>query len=63
MDPAEFTAEADTFWRSDWVYLATAEAQSIDAIKADVKGLALPKSVIDKIYYANARRVFLPPAR
>jgi predicted TIM-barrel fold metal-dependent hydrolase len=62
MDPAQFTAEADAFWRSDWIYLATAEVQSIDAIKADVKGLALPKSVIDKIYYANAKRVFgLPP--
>jgi predicted TIM-barrel fold metal-dependent hydrolase len=58
MDPAQFTAEADTFWRSDWVYLATAEVQPIDAIKADVKGLALPKAVIDKIYYANAKRVF-----
>jgi len=32
--------------------------QHIDAIKADVKGLALPKSVIDKVYYSNARRVF-----
>ena len=32
--------------------------QHIDAIQADVKGLALPKPVIDKIYYSNARRVF-----
>jgi hypothetical protein len=58
MDPAQFAAEADTVWRSDWVYLATSEVQPIDDIKADVKGLALPKPVIDKIYYANARRVF-----
>jgi hypothetical protein len=34
--------------------------QHIDAIKADVKGLALPKSVIDEIYHSNARRVFWP---
>ncbi len=59
VDPAQFTAEADAFWRSDWVYLATAEVQPIEAIKAaEVKGLALPKSVIDKIYHANASRVF-----
>jgi predicted TIM-barrel fold metal-dependent hydrolase len=58
MDPAQFSAEADTFWRSDWVYLATAGVQPIEAIKAEVQGLALPKPVIDKIYYANARRVF-----
>ena len=27
-------------------------------IKADVPGLALPRAVIDKIYYTNAARVF-----
>jgi predicted TIM-barrel fold metal-dependent hydrolase len=63
VDAAEFPKEADAFWRSDWSYLATANMQHIDAIEADVTGLALPKRVIDKIYYLNARRVFLPPAR
>jgi predicted TIM-barrel fold metal-dependent hydrolase len=58
MVAGDFTQEADGFWRSDWRYLATSEAQHIDAIKADVPGLALPKSVIDKIYYDNAKRVF-----
>jgi hypothetical protein len=58
MDPAQFGVAADAFWRSDWLYLATSESQQIDAIKANVKGLALPKTVIDKIYYLNARRVF-----
>jgi Amidohydrolase len=57
-DGAPFELEADEFWRSDWLYLATSEMQRIDAINANVKGLALPKSVIDKIYYSNARRVF-----
>ena len=57
-DGTPFETEADKFWRSDWLYLATGESQHIDAIKADVKGLALPKSVIDKIYYSNAHRVF-----
>jgi hypothetical protein len=54
-----FEKEADDFWRSDWMYLATDKVQHIDAIKADAKGLALPKSVIDKIYYANAHREFV----
>jgi predicted TIM-barrel fold metal-dependent hydrolase len=56
--PGEFRREADTFWRSDWTYLATAGVQHVEAINADSKGLALPKSVIDKIYYANAKRIF-----
>jgi hypothetical protein len=55
---ADFTAEADGFWRSDWQYLATQSVQHVEAIGADARGLGLPKSVIDKIYYANARRVF-----
>jgi hypothetical protein len=54
----QFVQEADQFWRSDWIYLATRKSQRIDAIRAEVKGLALPKAVIDKIYYENARRVF-----
>jgi hypothetical protein len=58
MHAADFAREADAFWRSDWQYLATPSVQHIDAIEADVPGLALPKPVIDKIYYLNARRVF-----
>ncbi|ASG23976.1 amidohydrolase family protein [Nitrospirillum viridazoti] len=50
------TAEADHFWRSDWLYLATTGSQRIDALNAEVKGLGLPKAVIDKIYWSNARR-------
>jgi hypothetical protein len=55
---AQFAQEAEEFWRSDWIYLATAGRQHIDAIRADVVGLGLPKIVVDKIYYGNARRVF-----
>jgi predicted TIM-barrel fold metal-dependent hydrolase len=57
-DGTPFETEADNFWRSDWLYLATSDVQNIDAIKAKVKGLALPRAVIDKIYYSNAHRVF-----
>jgi predicted TIM-barrel fold metal-dependent hydrolase len=57
-DGKSFAVEADEFWRSDWLYLATPDVQRIDAIQAEVKGLALPKAVIDKIYYLNAHRVF-----
>ena len=56
--PGQFPKEADAFWRSDWIYLATAASQHVDAIGADVVGLGLPPTVIDKIYYINALRVF-----
>jgi predicted TIM-barrel fold metal-dependent hydrolase len=54
----DFAAEADRVWRADWRYLATARSQRVDAINADVSGLALPRTVIDKIYWTNARRFF-----
>jgi len=57
-DPAEFRAQAASVWRSDWRYLATGERQHIDTINADVPGLALPREVVDRIYYRNAARVF-----
>jgi predicted TIM-barrel fold metal-dependent hydrolase len=59
-DPAEFRREAHTVWAADWRYLATDETQRVDMINADVKGLALPRAVIDKVYYANAVRAFAP---
>ncbi len=57
--PAQFTREAQAFWEMDWRYLATPETQHVADLKADIKGLALPRTVIDKIYYRNAKRVFL----
>ena len=59
-DPLEFRREARAVWRADWRYLATGESQRVEMIDADVAGLALPRVVIDKIYYANAVREFVP---
>lgn len=58
-DAQGFKKVAHDYWTSDWTYLATGETQRVDDIDADAKGLALPRSVIDKIYYGNARREFL----
>ncbi len=55
---AEFKRSAHDVWTRDWRYLATDESQRVEIIKADVPGLALPREVIDKIYYANSRRAF-----
>lgn len=59
-DPAGFKREAHAVWTADWRYLATRETQRVEVLHADVPGLALPRAVIDKIYYANAVRVFAP---
>jgi predicted TIM-barrel fold metal-dependent hydrolase len=54
----EFRRLAHDRWTSDWRYLATPESQRIDNIDASPRGLALPREVIDKIYFGNARRVY-----
>ncbi|MFT3761442.1 MAG: amidohydrolase family protein [Pseudoxanthomonas sp.] len=56
--PEEFRREAHAVWLADWRYLATAETQRVADLHADVPGLALPREVIDKVYYGNALRVF-----
>ena len=45
-------------WQSNWIYLATDSVQKIRNIAGDVKGLRLPKEVVDKIYKINADRYF-----
>jgi hypothetical protein len=57
-EKAEFKRSAHDAWMRDWRYLATPESQRVEIIKADVPGLALPREVIDKVYYANAVRAF-----
>lgn len=57
-DAAQFKAETRAVWQSDWRYLATGESQRIEVLEADVAGLALPRAVIDKLYYGNAAREF-----
>ena len=57
-DSGEFRREAHGAWQADWRYLATGETQRIDVLHADVPGLALPRDVIDKVYFGNAAQVF-----
>jgi predicted TIM-barrel fold metal-dependent hydrolase len=56
--PAEVAQEAAARWRADWKYLATGESQNVEDLRRDVRGLALPRAVIDKIYYTNAQAAF-----
>jgi len=45
-------------WRSNWIYLATDSTQQIKYLPGKVKGLHLPKRVVDKIFHKNADRYF-----
>lgn len=45
-------------WISNWVYLATDSTQQIRNLPGPVKGMHLPKTVIDKIFHTNADLFF-----
>jgi predicted TIM-barrel fold metal-dependent hydrolase len=57
-EPEEFKQEVQNKWRQDWKYLNTSETLQVPEVDGEIKGLALPKSVIDKIYRLNAQRFF-----
>ena len=57
-DPAELEAYMKQVWENDWRYFNTDEMVSVPQLDTPVQGLALPKEVVDKIYYLNAKRVF-----
>jgi hypothetical protein len=50
-------------WRADWTYLATDSTLHLKNLPAEVKGLQLPKKVIDNIYNNNADRFFRMPKK
>jgi predicted TIM-barrel fold metal-dependent hydrolase len=58
-DPEDMKRLAHRRWLSDWRYLATPEPQRVEEIGSIVRGLALPRQVVDKIYRTNAERVLL----
>lgn len=49
-----FNKDAQTVWRRDWRYFNTATSFKVPELDQKVKGLALPKAVVDKIYRLNA---------
>jgi predicted TIM-barrel fold metal-dependent hydrolase len=55
---AAFAAEAHAVWLDDWRFLSGSTQLRSDEFDAPFQGLALPREVLDKIYHANARRLF-----
>ena len=50
--------EAEAVWRMHWRYFNTADRFTVSDLDKPVKGLALPKTVVDKLYRTNAERAF-----
>jgi predicted TIM-barrel fold metal-dependent hydrolase len=50
--------QAHQAWLDDWRFLSSAETLHSEEFAAPVRGLSLPRDVVDKIYNGNARRLF-----
>ena len=50
--------QAHETWLDDWRFLSSSETLHSEQFAAPVRGLSLPRNVIDKIYSGNARRMF-----
>jgi predicted TIM-barrel fold metal-dependent hydrolase len=55
---AETAAEAGKAWREQWRYFVTDDTFTVPEVDGAVRGLALPRGVVDKLYRLNAERVF-----
>ncbi len=57
-DPVKLKQLVHEEWTSDWNFLTTDQSMSSWKVNGDFQGLHLPKTVIEKIYFKNAERVF-----
>lgn len=57
-DPEELKKYMMDTWLNDWKYFNTNEMVTVPQLDEPVQGLALPKSVVDKIYFKNAVKIF-----
>ena len=55
---AELVKEVEPVWRMHWRYFNTEESFKVSDLEQPVKGLGLPKAVVDKLYHLNAERSF-----
>lgn len=57
-DPEARARQIYDRWISNWIYLATDSTQQINNLPGEVRGMNLPKDVINKIFNTNAGKFF-----
>lgn len=55
-DPAQVKSNAHLTWSRDWQYLVTQDSMENNLVNGKFKGLGLPQTVVDKVYYRNANK-------
>lgn len=59
LEPEEEKKQAHEIWLRDWIYFVSEGIMSSPSVVQEFYGMRLPKSVIDKIFSKNARRIYL----
>jgi len=57
-DDAGFVADLDQVWRRDWRYFVSADSFAVPELDRPVRGLSLPRGVVDKLYRVNAEKAY-----
>ncbi|HEY1129469.1 MAG TPA: hypothetical protein VGF12_08705 [Roseateles sp.] len=57
-DGTALAREAEVVWRMHWRYFNTSDSFKVSDLDEPVTGLALPRTVVDKLYRRNAERAF-----
>ena len=63
MDTEEIKTQAHKLWMRDWKYFNTDDSLQSLFVNQKFKGLHLPKTVIDKIYYKNAEKWYFSKSK
>jgi hypothetical protein len=53
-----FNRDVDTVWRRDWRYFVSADSFAVPELDGPVRGLSLPRAVVDKLYRINAEKAY-----
>ena len=55
-DPEVLKKDMHDTWILDWQFFVTDDIMTSDRVNKEFRGLKLPREVVDKIYYGNARK-------
>ena len=57
-DAKEMASDLHNTWLRDWTFFVSDQSMESDLIEGGFKGIKLPKTAVDEIFYGTAKRVF-----
>ena len=57
-DPKDLANDLHNTWLRDWTFFVSDQVMKSDLIEGDFRGIKLPGTAVDQIFYGTAKRVF-----